>query len=195
MYNYARCQFDAFPIIVLYFDIMAQDGRSLPEKERVSLSGAKGGSREADSRTLEQTQRAVRTEMMPGVGDLEVGAGVERVLPSEAREQTGENKHAQMSRQRVDDRKKMAAARRQRLIDSKPKPQVMVKQITRSLENEEKKLKRQARTLRRSAADSAFRLTQVVQRLREIRQLIATLADMAYDILKKLWLRVVHGIV
>lgn len=174
---------------------MAKDGRLIPEKERGSLQSAREKSGETDARTLEQTQRAVRTEMMPDMGDLEVGVGVERVLPLEAGEKAGENKQAQMSRQRADDRKKMAAARRQRLIDSKPQPQVMVKQITRGLEKEEKQLLRQARTFRRNAAGSAFKLSRVVQRLREIHQLISTLADMAYDVLKKLWLRVVHGIV
>lgn len=174
---------------------MAQDDRPLPERGRVSPSAAREGSRAVDSSTLEQTQKAVRTEMMPGVGDLEVGTGVERVLPSETREGAGENKHAQMSRQKSDDRKKMAAARRQRLVDSEPKPQLMVTQITRSLEREEKQLLKQARSLHRHAAGSAFRLTHVVQRLREVHQLISALADMAYDALKKLWLRVVHGIV
>lgn len=174
---------------------MSQDGRLIPEKERVAPKSAREKSGETDSRTLEQTQKAVRTEMMPDMGDLEVGVGVERVLPSEAGEKTGENKHAQMSRQKAEDRKKMAAVRRQRLIDSKPQSQVMVKQITRSLEKEEKQLLKQTRTLRRNAASSAFRLTRIVGRLREIHQLISTLADMAYDALKKLWLRVVHGIV
>ena len=174
---------------------MTQDSRPLPERERVVPSLARGRSHESDSQTLEQTKRAVRTEMMPGVGDLEVGAGVERVLPSESVERAGENKQAQMSRQRSDDMKKKAAARRQRLISSQPKTQVMVKQITRSLEKEEKQLLKQARTLRRRAAGSAFRLTSIVQRLREVHQLISALADMAYDVLKKLWLKVVYGIV
>lgn len=143
---------------------------------------------------VEEKMRSVRTEIPPEVEMAEVSTGVEQILPSESGEKAGEESPS-ANRQATLKRRQAAVARRKALIASQPPAKKMVKDIKKKLVKEEKQLSREARHLKRIGAHAAYRLTLLVQRLREIHRILQKLVDMTYEGLKRLWLKVVHDIV
>lgn len=79
------------------------------------------------------------------------------------------------------------------LIASKPPVQEMVREINAKLTQEKKDLKIDERKYRWTG--DLNNLGKIVARLREINETMATVAHATYELLKKLWLKIVHGIV
>lgn len=79
------------------------------------------------------------------------------------------------------------------LIASKPPAEEMVRDINAKLKQEKKYLKTDERKYRRMG--DLNNLGKIIARLREINESMATVAHATYELLKKLWLKIVHGIV
>lgn len=85
-------------------------------------------------------------------------------------------------------------ALRAKLLASLPSEAVMRKQILTVLQKKERVLMREQRRLVRLAYRAAYQLNTVVARLREIRRYFAMIAHATFDIVKHLWLKIVHGL-
>lgn len=83
--------------------------------------------------------------------------------------------------------------RKKELIASQPPAPKMVHEINVKLHQEVKKLKSEERQYRWSS--DFHNLGKVIARLREINEIVGTIAHATYEVLKKIWLKVVHGIV
>lgn len=167
---------------------------SSPNKEVKRMHSPEKESLKAPNKEVEEKMRSVRTEIPPEVEMAEVSTGVEQILPSESGEKAGEE-GSSANRQAALKKRQALAARRKALIASQPPAKKMVKDIKKKLIKEEKQLNREARHLKRIGARAAYRLTLIVQKLREIHQILQKLVDMTYEGLKRLWLKVVHDIV
>ena len=78
------------------------------------------------------------------------------------------------------------------LIASNPPEEEMMRDINIKLKKEKNDLKGDERKYRRTG--DLNNLGKIVARLREINETMATVAHATYEILKKLWLKIVHGI-
>lgn len=86
-------------------------------------------------------------------------------------------------------------ARRQQLINSKPTKSKMVSDIRKTVSSELRRLEIKEARAKRNAVEAAKELNEVVAQIRGMRKILSGLAHATYDQLKKLWLKVVHGIV
>lgn len=83
---------------------------------------------------------------------------------------------------------------RAKLLKALPPQEVMIRDIRKKLNFEEKNLTKKIKRLRKQAHTHAFELTNLVMQLRNIREFFATLAHATYEIIKHLWLKIVHGV-
>lgn len=83
---------------------------------------------------------------------------------------------------------------RAKLLAALPPQEVMMKQIRRKLYREEKVLTKRMNKLRKKSHTKAFELTIVVAQLRKLREYFSMLAHATYEMIKHLWLKIVHGV-
>ncbi|MFA6521562.1 MAG: hypothetical protein WCT53_04215 [Candidatus Gracilibacteria bacterium] len=83
---------------------------------------------------------------------------------------------------------------RAKLLAAIPPREVMIKQITKKLRQEEKKLTKEFGKLSKTAHKNAFQLNIVVMQLRKVKDYFAILAHATYELIKHLWLKIVHGV-
>lgn len=83
---------------------------------------------------------------------------------------------------------------RARLLAALPPQEVMIKQIRRKLYKEEKVLTKRMHKMQKSSHTNAFHLTIVVLQLRKVREYFYVLANATYEMIKHLWLKIVHGV-
>lgn len=83
---------------------------------------------------------------------------------------------------------------RAKLLAALPPQEVMMKQIRRKLYREEKVLTQRMNKLRKKSHTKAFELTIVVAQLRKLREYFSMLAHATYEMIKHLWLKIVHGV-
>lgn len=83
---------------------------------------------------------------------------------------------------------------RAKLLAALPPQEVMIKQIKRKLYKEEAVLTKKMKRYRRKAHKHAFELTIIVGKLREIHAYFTMLAHATYELIKHLWLKIVHGV-
>lgn len=83
---------------------------------------------------------------------------------------------------------------RAKLLKNLPPQKVMVSQIRSKLRIEEKKLNKEFRRLKKMGSQTAYELTKVVSKLRKIREYFSMLAHATFEIVKQLWLKIVHGV-
>lgn len=83
---------------------------------------------------------------------------------------------------------------RAKLLAALPPQDVMIKEIKRKLYKEEKELSKRMRKLQGHSHTHAFQLTIVVAQLRKIREYFSMLAHVTYEMVKHLWLKIVHGV-
>ena len=129
------------------------------------------------------------------VEGLDVMTGAEKV--SEVKEKASEQKPVQKTQTGTKQQAKKTtaeseAAIKERLLKKLPAPVIMKHQIKHELNKEVSKLKSQARQANRKGA--AYELNKIVARLRELKELISSLAHATYEYIRNLWLKVVHGI-
>lgn len=83
---------------------------------------------------------------------------------------------------------------RAKLLAAIPPQEVMIKQIRNKLVKQEKILNKKMHKLQGKAHMNAFQLTIVVGQLRKVREYFAMLAHATYELIKHLWLKIVHGV-
>lgn len=88
-----------------------------------------------------------------------------------------------------------AAQKRRQLIGSRQPRAKIAKDLTNFYKKELHKLEKEHRQYRHSSTQMAFQLNETWRKIKETYEMLEKLADMTYEALKKLWLRLVHGIV
>lgn len=83
---------------------------------------------------------------------------------------------------------------RAKLLAALPPQEVMIRQIRKKLYKEEKVLTKRMHKMQKSSHTNAFHLTIVVLQLRKIREYFYVLANATYEMIKHLWLKIVHGV-
>ncbi|MEK7528942.1 MAG: hypothetical protein AAB592_04200, partial [Patescibacteria group bacterium] len=83
---------------------------------------------------------------------------------------------------------------RAKLLKNLPPQAVMVKQIKRKLSMQEKELTKDFKKYSNVGADAAFQLNAVVARLRKLKDYFSILANATFEMIKHLWLKIVHGV-
>lgn len=83
---------------------------------------------------------------------------------------------------------------RAKLLAALPPQEEMVRQIRRTLQREEKILSKRMTKLTRRAHRHAFELAIVVSQLRKVREYFGMLAHATFELVKHLWLKIVHGV-
>lgn len=86
-----------------------------------------------------------------------------------------------------------AEERRQQLIDSRPSERRIKREIRRKL-NQQMKVLRKTAGLLKHKIGCAFELNNIVAQMRAIQEIFFQMTHAAYEVLKQLWLRLVHGI-
>lgn len=108
---------------------------------------------------------------------------------SEKRDKKGDS--AAFASQKASQVKKI----REELLKNPPSEKQMRREVEMALGKEIKKLQKQTNAIIYNPANRDFhKLNIVVQKLREFRRILASLAQVTYEMLKNLWLRFVHGI-
>ena len=82
-----------------------------------------------------------------------------------------------------------------KLLENPPPEETMKAEITREVNNEIKQLEKKANRIRFSAAKANFfELNNIIKKIRELKNILASLVSATYEALKSLWLKFVHGI-
>lgn len=90
-------------------------------------------------------------------------------------------------------KKKSPAQIRAELIASKPSAAQMKKEIKEKLNVEMKELNGKLRKIK-DKVGFAYEVNMIVAKMRQIKEVLAGLVNAAYEVLKSVWLKVVHGI-
>lgn len=83
---------------------------------------------------------------------------------------------------------------RAKLLAALPPQEVMIKQIRNKLSRQEKVLTKRMKKLQKKSHIHAFELNIVVAQLRKVREYFSMLAHATYELIKHLWLKIVHGV-
>lgn len=83
---------------------------------------------------------------------------------------------------------------RAKLLAALPPQEVMIREIRNKLYKKEKVLSKRMKKLQKNSHKSAFQLTVVVSQIRKIREYFSMLAHATYEMVKHLWLKIVHGV-
>lgn len=83
---------------------------------------------------------------------------------------------------------------RAKLLAALPPQEVMIKQIRHTLNRREKILTKRMKKLQKRSHLHAFELNIVVAQLRKVREYFSVLAHATYELIKHLWLKIVHGV-
>lgn len=83
---------------------------------------------------------------------------------------------------------------RAKLLASVPTQEVMIKEIRKKLISQERHLIKKITKLESKAHKNAFQLTIMVQQLRMVREYFRQIARATYELVKHLWLKIVHGV-
>lgn len=83
---------------------------------------------------------------------------------------------------------------RAKLLAALPPQEVMIREIRKKLRQEEKVLNQRLKKYRKHAHTKAFQLTLVVAQLRKLREYFSVLLHATFELVKHLWLKIVHGV-
>ncbi|MBI4994208.1 hypothetical protein HZC21_01005 [Candidatus Peregrinibacteria bacterium] len=83
---------------------------------------------------------------------------------------------------------------RAKLLAALPPQEIMVRQIKRKLFRDRKELAKKMKKAVGHADRKAFELTIIVAQLRKISEYFSLLAHATYELIKNLWLKIVHGV-
>lgn len=125
--------------------------------------------------------------------EIEFGEIVDRKRVSEATEVKEGEKGAKAAAGAKAKREKTPAQIRAELIASKPSESQMKREIKAELNIEMKELKRKLRKIK-DTVGYAFEVNNVIAKMRQIKEVLASLVTATYEVLKSIWLKVVHGI-
>ena len=99
--------------------------------------------------------------------------------PTQAQTQQDEDEEAQVRAQLQD--------------EATPTEQVMRKKVKRAIEHEIKSVEKEVRHLEKKPAENAWELSQAVDMLRKLRDLLANLAYRSAEFVHQLWVEVTQG--
>lgn len=83
---------------------------------------------------------------------------------------------------------------RAKLLAALPPQAVMIRQIRKKLYKEERVLTKRMKKFQKKSHKHAYALTIIIAKLRKIREYLAMLAYATYEVIKNLWLKIVHGV-
>lgn len=162
---------------------------------------------------LEGNERISESHMRPEIREAkefrkEAAEVVESVEAREGKEAAVEFAEGKISETVREDKKKGPAGKgaggaltadeieaiRAKLLANLPPQAVMMKQIRKKLMKDEKHLNKEFKQLKRMGHTAAFQLNRVVAQLRKIHEFFSLLAHATFDMVKQLWLKIVHGV-
>jgi len=83
---------------------------------------------------------------------------------------------------------------RAKLLAALPPQEVMIKQIRKKLVRDEGALQTKRKKLMKHSDKNPYEVTLVVRQLRKIQEYFFLLAHATYEMVKHLWLKIVHGV-
>lgn len=83
---------------------------------------------------------------------------------------------------------------RAKLLQNLPPRDVMVAQIKQTLRRDQRHLQKQYEKAKRLGDKAAYQLNIIVAQLRKIREYFAMLVNATFEVLKQLWLKIVHKV-
>lgn len=83
---------------------------------------------------------------------------------------------------------------RAKLLASAPPHEMMVKEIRKKLFKEEHQLEKECSKYLARADKNAYELSVVVRKMRQVKAYLAIIAHATYEMVKHLWLKIVHGV-
>ena len=166
------------------------------EKLRISGSPSDGGRRPEKPETTREVHKKTSEVIhaAPGQETVESQQGVE-FSEGKVSEASSEDKaYAPAAGSAKNFSADEIEAIRAKLLAALPTQEVMMKQIRKKLNLEEKALTKRLKRLRKKAHTQAFQLTIIVAQLRKIREYFSMLVHATYEMIKHLWLKIVHGV-
>lgn len=83
---------------------------------------------------------------------------------------------------------------RAKLLAALPPQEIMVRQIKKKLFSDQKEITKKMKRARKNADRKAFEFTIFVAQLRKIKEYFSLLAHATFELVKNLWLKIVHGV-
>lgn len=144
-----------------------------------------------DSEVARATSEVIQTDGIDAnEGQEGVEAGLGRVSEGASEDK---NKAAQGGAKRVYSNDEIEAIRA-KLLAALPPQEVMIREIRKKLYNQEKILTKRMKSLQKHSHTQAFHLTIVISQIRKVREYFSILAHATYEMIKHLWLKIVHGV-
>lgn len=147
--------------------------------------------------TLEASQPAaapLNVNIRENLGSISEGLNHNETVSESASENASENysgSQSGASSNQGDDKRAIADLQEQ-LKASQPKKSKMINEVKSALRKEEFKLTLQAFSAKRNLAFD--KLAEIVAKIRDIHLMLEELAYATYDMIKNMWLKVVHNI-
>lgn len=163
------------------------------EAEKAPVQSQKGPERpktdaEVKRAASEVMQSADQAESVEGSEDVESGLGNVSENASEDK-----NKASQGGGKKAYSTDEVEAIRA-KLLAALPPQEVMIKEIRKKLYKQEEVLVKRMKKLQKHSHTQAFQLTIVVAQVRKVREYFSVLAHATYEMIKHLWLKIVHGV-
>lgn len=181
-----------------------QSGNS-SQLEKLNFAEApKATVKQEQSADIKETLSSTAADITPGLEAMEFAEQIEGVteganekVSEKIQEKPAEKKgFAFGGKHRVVKKGKTIAQIKTELLKSLPSEDVMKDQIETELKKEMRWLKTRSVLISVGLKQgSAFELNNIAKKLRELRNILSILAQVAMDTLKSFWLRFVHGIV
>ncbi|MBP9718496.1 hypothetical protein KBD59_04345 [Candidatus Gracilibacteria bacterium] len=83
---------------------------------------------------------------------------------------------------------------RAKLLASAPPQETMVREIKRKLLKQEHQLEKEYKKLFNKAQKNPYQFAEVVRKIRKIKVYFSVIARATYEMVKHLWLKIVHGV-
>jgi len=145
----------------------------------------------ADAEVKLKTAEVLQTETVEGAESQE---GVEAGLGKVSENATEDKAHAPAAGGAKGYSADEIEAIRAKLLAALPPQDVMIKQIRNKLYKQEKVLNKRMKKLQKKSHIQAFELNIVVAQLRKVSEYFSSLAHATYELIKHLWLKIVHGV-
>lgn len=144
-----------------------------------------------DSEVKQKTSEVLQTENLEGAEFQEgAEAGLGKVSENAAEDKAYAPAAGAAKAYSADE----IEAIRAKLLAALPPQEVMIKQIRNKLYKQEKVLNKRMKKLQKKSHIHAFELNIVVAQLRKVREYFSSLAHATYELIKHLWLKIVHGV-
>lgn len=161
--------------------------KSAPETISPVEKHEKPGAAKEIKKRASEVLSAEMTEKVEGAEGVELSEGRVSEVSTEDKAQAPATSGKAHSADQIE-------AIRAKLLAALPPQDVMIREIRKKLYKSEKVLTKRMNKLQKKAHLNAFHLTIVVAQIRKIKEYFAMLAHATYEIVKHLWLKIVHGV-